>query len=51
MAAAPPQVRYDQAQISMPLLQEAMDKRKLGLASARLPPSEAKLRMATVQVR
>ena len=34
----------------MGLIQEAMDKRQLGLPNPRLPPSEAKTRMATVQV-
>lgn len=34
----------------MGLIQEAMDKRQLGLPNTRLPPSEAKTRMATVQV-
>ena len=37
-------------EIDMALIQEAMDKRQLGLPNPRLPPSEAKTRMATVQV-
>ena len=37
-------------EIDMGLIQEAMDKRQLGLPNPRLPPSEAKTRMATVQV-
>ena len=44
------QVRKDMAEIDMGLIQEAMDKRQLGLPNPRLPPSEAKTRMATVQV-
>jgi ATP-dependent Zn protease len=36
-------------EIDMELIREAMDKRTLGMPGARLPPSEAKLRMATVQ--
>lgn len=44
------QVRKDVAEIDMGMLQEAMDKRKLGLPNPQLPPSEAKTRMATVQV-
>ena len=44
-----PQVRQDKTAIDFSLLREAIDKRRLGLPSARLPPSEAKLRMATVQ--
>ena len=43
-------MRRDQAEIDISLIQEAMDKRKLGLPSTRLPPSKAKTRMATVQV-
>lgn len=42
-------MRKDASQIDMSLIREAMDKRVLGLPGARLPPSEAKLRMATVQ--
>ncbi len=43
------QVRKDAQQIDMALIREAMDKRALGLPSPKLPDSEAKRRMATVQ--
>lgn len=43
-------MRQDKAEIDLALIQEAMDKRRLGLPNARLPPSEAKTHMATVQV-
>ena len=46
-----PQGRKDQAQIDMSMIQEAMDKRRLGLPNPSLPPSAAKTHMATVQVR
>lgn len=49
MGACCAQVRKDAQAIDMSLIQEAMDKRSLGLPSARLPDSEAKTRMATVQ--
>ena len=49
MGACCAQVRKDAQAIDMSLIQEAMDKRTLGLPSARLPDSEAKTRMATVQ--
>ena len=51
IAAGWVQVRQDKAEIDLALIQEAMDKRRLGLPNARLPPSEAKTHMATVQVR
>ena len=35
----------------MSMIQEAMDKRRLGLPNPSLPPSDAKTHMATVQVR
>ena len=44
-------MRKDQAQIDMSMIQEAMDKRRLGLPNPSLPPSDAKTHMATVQVR
>lgn len=44
-------MRQDKAEIDLALIQEAMDKRRLGLPNAQLPPSEAKTHMATVQVR
>ena len=44
-------MRKDQAQIDMSMIQEAMDKRRLGLPNPSLPPSAAKTHMATVQVR
>lgn len=47
--SSPLQVRQDKTAIDFGLLREAIDKRRLGLPSVRLPPSEAKLRMATVQ--
>ena len=42
------QVRYQRPQIDLALVQEAMDKRTLGLSMGLLGPSEAKARLARV---
>ena len=49
-ASGPRQVRYQKPQIDLALIQEAMDKRTLGLSMGLLAPSEAKARLARVQV-
>lgn len=43
------QVRHQKEAIDLPLIQEAIDKRELGLATARLPDTPAKRRLATVE--
>ena len=43
------QVRHQKLAIDLPLIQEAIDKRQLGLATGRLPDSEAKRRLALVE--
>lgn len=43
------QVRHQKEVIDLPLIQEAIDKRELGLATARLPDTPAKRRLALVQ--
>ena len=42
------QVRYQRPQIDLALVQEAMDKRTLGLSMGLMGPSEAKARLARV---
>ena len=43
------QVRHQKESIDLALIQEAVDKRELGLATGRLPDSAAKRRLALVE--
>ena len=43
------QVRHQKESIDLPLIQEAIDKRQLGLATGKLPDTPAKRRLATVE--